>query len=88
MTITATDADYWTLSNGIYEDKQLNSGRYFYTKYSVNNPTQDIIDNHKWRTVTSINDPNSDLQAAMVVPADEYNAVVYVHKQPSQAIFV
>ncbi len=88
MPIKTTDADYWALADGIYEDEQLTPGQEFDTAKSVSNPTQDIKENHKWVTVTSINDKNSDLQAAMVVPADEYDAVVKYHQQPSQAIFV
>lgn len=86
--INATDADYWTLAHNIYKNKYLTPGQEFQTKKSIKNPDQDIIDNHNWITVTSINDKNSDLQAAMVVPADEYEAVVKHHQQPSQAIFV
>lgn len=88
MTISTTDADYWALANGIYEDEKLIKGKYFNAKDSVKHPNQDIIDNHNWRTVTSINNKNSDLQAAMVVPANEYDAVVKQHQQPSQAVFV
>lgn len=38
MTISTTDADYWTLANGIYEDKQLQSNAIFNTKDSLSNP--------------------------------------------------
>lgn len=86
--INATDADYWTLAHDIYQNKYLTPGQKFYTDESISNPTQDIIKNHKWETIVSINNKNSDLQAAMVVPADEYDDVVNYHKQPSQAIFV
>lgn len=86
--IDITDADYWTLANKIYDDEKLRPKAKFYAQNSLNNPDQDIVDHHNWKTVTSINDKNSDLQAAMVVPSDEYDAVVKHHQQPSQAIFV
>lgn len=35
-----------------------------------------------------INDVNSDLQAAMVVPAEEYKSIVNYRQRSSQAIFV
>lgn len=86
--INTTDADYWTLAHEIYDDEYLKLGKTFHTSDSLKNPSQDIKENHNWITITSINDPNSDLQAAMVIPADEYDAVVNHNQQPSQAIFV
>lgn len=86
--INVTDADYWTLSRDIYNDDYLKPGYKFITKKSVKRPIQDIVIHHNWKTVTSINDVNSDLQAAMVVPAEEYKSVVNYRQRPSQAIFV
>lgn len=81
------DSDYWNLSNNIYSDSYLEKAALFNGAEDIKNPTPELK-SHNWRTVSSINDEQSGLQGAMVVPSKEYKDVISGKKKPSQAIFV